>query len=37
MSENKNILMIASSLESGVIDKSVIDIACVLKKNGFEF
>ncbi len=36
MSENKNILMIASSLESGVIDKSVIDIACVLKKNGFE-
>ena len=35
MSENKNILMITSSLESGVVDKSVIDIALVLKKNGF--
>ena len=35
MSGNKNILMITSSLESGVVDKSVIDIALVLKKNGF--
>ena len=35
MSENKNVLMIASSLERGFIDKNVIDIAIALKNNGF--
>lgn len=35
MFKNKNVLLIASSLESGPIDKSVIDIAIILKKNGF--
>ena len=36
MSENKNILLIASSLERGFIDKNVIDTAITLKSNGFE-
>lgn len=36
MSENKNILLITSSLETGVIDRSVIDIAVVLKNNGYD-
>ncbi len=36
MSENKNVLMIASSLERGFVDKNVIDTAIVLKKNGFD-
>lgn len=35
MSENKNILMVASSVERGFIDKNVIDIATALKENGF--
>ena len=36
MSENKHVLMIASSLERGFIDKNVIDIAITLKKGGFD-
>ncbi len=36
MSQNKNVLMIASSLDNGSIDKSIIDIAINLKKNGFD-
>lgn len=36
MSENKNVILLTSSLETGVIDRSVIDIAIALKKNGFD-
>ena len=36
MSESKNILLIASSLERGFIDKNVIDTAITLKNNCFE-
>ncbi|MGN0929597.1 MAG: glycosyltransferase family 4 protein [Alphaproteobacteria bacterium] len=35
MLKNKNILIITSSLESGVIDKSVIDIATILNEKDF--
>ncbi len=35
MLKNKNILIITSSLESGVIDKSVIDIATILCEKNF--
>ncbi len=35
MLKNKNILIITSSLESGVIDKSVIDIATILSEKDF--
>ena len=35
MLDKKNILMITSSLESGVVDKSVIDIATILAQKNF--
>ncbi|MBD5405344.1 glycosyltransferase family 4 protein [bacterium] len=35
MLKNKNILIITSSLESGVIDKSVIDVATILNEKDF--
>ena len=36
MSLNQNILIITSSIETGVIDKSVIDTALALKKQGYK-
>jgi glycosyltransferase involved in cell wall biosynthesis len=35
MSKNKGILAIASSLEGGVIDKSVVDVALAMNERGF--
>ncbi len=35
MLENKNVLLLAASLENGIIDKSVIDVSISLKSSGY--